>query len=91
MSLPKPKKPERIDGREPELGDREMILAYFEELSRFGTAVMLWVDQASWIPIGLKVEGMREDSWCFSAQLQRALPGVLSGKRVLELAFSLEG
>ncbi len=91
VSLPKPKKPERIDGREPELRDREMILAYFEELSRLGTAVMLWVDQDSWIPIGLKVEGVREDSWSFSAALQRALPGELSGKRVLELAFPLEG
>lgn len=91
VSLPKPKKPERIDGREPELRDREMILAYFEELSRLGTAVMLWVDQDSWIPIGLKVEGVREDSWSFSAALQRALPGELSSKRVLELAFPLEG
>ncbi len=91
VSLPKPKKPERIDGREPELRDREMILAYFEELSRLGTAVMLWVDLDSWIPIGLKVEGVREDSWSFSAVLQRALPGELSGKRVLELAFPLEG
>jgi len=91
VSLPKPKKPERIDGREPELRDREMILAYFEELCRLGTPVMLWVDQESWIPIGLRVEAVGEDSWGFSAALQRALPGDLSSKRILELAFPLEG
>jgi len=91
VALPKPKKPEGVDGREPELRDREMILAYFEELSRLGAPVMLWVDQDAWIPIGLKVEAVREDTWSFSAALQRALPGDLSGKRVLELAFPLEG
>lgn len=91
VSLPKPKKPESVDGQEPELRDSETILAYFEELSRLGTAVMLWVDQESWIPIGLKVEGVREDSWSFSASLQRALPGDLSTKRMLEVAFPLEG
>jgi len=90
VSLIKPKKPEGIDGHEPELRDREIILAYFEELIRLGTPVMLWVDQDSWIPIGLKVEAVREDSWSFSAALQRALPGELSSKRVLELAFPLE-
>ncbi len=91
MPITKPLKPEGVDGREPELRDREMILAYFEELFRLGTAVMLWVDPESWIPIALKVEAVREDSWSFSATLQRALPGDLSTKRVLELAFPLEG
>jgi len=91
VALPKPKKPTSTDGQEPELRDSETILAYFEELSRLGTPVMLWVDQESWIPIGLKVEAVREDSWSFSASLQRALPGELSTKRTLEVAFPLEG
>jgi len=91
VSLLKPKKPISLDGHEPELRDPETILAYFEELSRLGTPVMLWVDQDSWVPIGLKVEGVREDSWCFSGSLQRALPGELSTKQTLELAFPLEG
>lgn len=91
MSLPKPRKPETTDGGEPELRDRETILAYFEELARLGTPVNLWVDSESWIPIGLRIEAVREDGWSFSAALQRALPGDLSPKRLLEVAFPLEG
>ncbi len=91
MSLPAPKMPANSEGHEPELRDSETILAYFEELCRLGTPVNLWVDQESWIPIGLKVEAVREDSWSFSASLQRALPGELATKRTLEVAFPLAG
>jgi hypothetical protein len=91
VSLPKPKKPVSPDGHEPELRDRETILAYFEELFRLSTPVMLWVDRDSWVPIGLRVEAVRESSWDFSASLQRSLPGELSSKQILEVAFPLEG
>jgi len=78
-------------GGESELRDPENILLYFEELCRLSTPVQLWVDPEAWIPIGLKVEEVDEASRSFSAALQRALPGDLSPKRVLELAFPLGG
>lgn len=83
--------PEGPPDRPGELRDREVILAYLEELQRLEVPAALWVDPSTWVPIGAYVVAVSEAAGSITLALQRALPGNLKPRQELELAFPMEG
>jgi CheY-like chemotaxis protein len=76
--------------KEPALVDRQMILAYMEELNRLRTPCQLLFRKDDFAPAAVKVESVSEEAENFVVSLSRALPSDIEQHPSLELTFPLE-
>ena len=73
------------------LKDRNVILAYMEELAHLHTPVKLWCKEEDRAPLGAQVMKVDEESLKLLLRLQRALPGDIAPKQKITMVFPLGG
>jgi len=78
-------------GKEPELRDKVLILAYLEELATLGSPVQLMSQDEFVAPILARLEHVSEEKRVFQVALNRALPNSMKTKDHLTLHFPLDG
>lgn len=77
--------------RQPVLRDREQILAYFEQLMRVGSPVVLRMDSDDTVPYNARVEHVREEKGTLVLSLQNRPPQEPRPGTAVHLWFTLDG
>lgn len=80
-----------VESREPELRDREVILAYFDELARTRQSMTLMLKPDDLVPHQATVQLLNDEKRELTLGLRRALSEDLPAKAPLSLVFSLDG
>lgn len=79
-----------VQDTEPELFDRQQILAYLEELGRLRTPCQLRFRSDDIAPATVRVELVSEEAETFTVSLSRALPPDIEAHPSLEFTFPLD-
>jgi CheY-like chemotaxis protein len=82
---------EEPTGAEPQLQDRNVILAYMEDLAKTRALLHLWFREADRVPLAAQILEVDDKLLRIKLRLHRALPSDIQVKQKVTLVFPMEG